>query len=144
MEALLQLMQTVSTKFGIFSGLLTNSRAFGTLIQEPAPSSGKFLCVLLSNKSSFKQQTGWRSAIPKRAYGLSLRNLLPFMLEVEGTKAEYEMNVLLAASASFIVEVPIETVHIINDNEGPHFSDHSGGLMIYKDMFKFLFPLLSE
>ena len=27
MEALLQLMQTVSTKFGIFSGLLTNLKS---------------------------------------------------------------------------------------------------------------------
>ena len=64
-------------------------------------------------------------------------NLLPFMLEVEGQRYEYEMNVLLAASKSFpIVEVPIETVYI-NDNEGSHFRPIRDGLMIYKDMFKF-------
>ena len=43
------------------------------------------------------------------------------MLEVDGQRYEYEMNVLLAASKSFpILEVPIETVYI-NDNEGSHF-----------------------
>lgn len=71
-------------------------------------------------------------------------NLLPFMLEVDGQRYEYEMNVLLAASKSFpIVEVPIETVYI-NDNEGSHFRPIRDGLMIYKDMFKFALSSLSS
>ena len=46
-------------------------------------------------------------------------NMIPFMLEIEGQRYEYEMNVLLTASKAFpILEVPIETVYI-NDNEGP-------------------------
>ena len=54
------------------------------------------------------------------------------------------MNVLLAASKSFpIVEVPIETVYI-NDNEGSHFRPIRDGLMIYKDMFKFALSSLSS
>ena len=66
------------------------------------------------------------------------------MLEIEGQRYEYEMNVLLAASKSFpIVEVPIETVYI-NDNEGSHFRPIRDGLMIYKDMFKFALSSLSS
>ena len=54
------------------------------------------------------------------------------------------MNVLLAASKSFpILEVPIETVYI-NDNEGSPFRPIRDGLMIYKDMFKFAPLLLSS
>ena len=61
-----------------------------------------------------------------------------------GKNHEYEMNVLLAASKSFpIVEVPIETVYI-NDNEGSHFRPIRDGLMIYKDMFKFALSSLSS
>ena len=70
-------------------------------------------------------------------------NMIPFMLEIEGQRYEYEMNVLLAASKSFpILEVPIETVYI-NDNEGSHFHPVRDGLMIYKDMFKFALSSLS-
>ncbi len=66
------------------------------------------------------------------------------MLEVDGQRYEYEMNVLLAASKSFpILEVPIETVYI-NDNEGSHFRPIRDGLMIYKDMFKFALSSLSS
>ena len=66
------------------------------------------------------------------------------MLEVEGQRYEYEMNVLLAASKSFpIVEVPIETVYI-NDNEGSPFRPIRDGLTIYKDMFKFALSSLSS
>ena len=66
------------------------------------------------------------------------------MLEVDGQRYEYEMNVLLAASKSFpIVEVPIETVYI-NDNEGSHVRPVRDGLMIYKDMFKFALSSLSS
>ena len=54
------------------------------------------------------------------------------------------MNVLLAASKAYpILEVPIETVYI-NDNEGSHFRPVRDGLMIYKDMFKFALSSLSS
>ena len=66
------------------------------------------------------------------------------MLEVEGQRYEYEMNVLLAASIAYpILEVPIETVYI-NDNEGSHFRPIRDGLMIYKDMFKFALSSLGS
>ena len=47
------------------------------------------------------------------------------------------------ASPSPILEVPIETVYI-NDNEGSHFRPVRDGLMIYKDMFKFALSSLSS
>ena len=92
----------------------------------------------------FKQQTGVAVSDTQTGLRAFTTNLLPFMLEVEGQRYEYEMNVLLAASNSFpIVEVPIETVYI-NDNEGSHFRPIRDGLMIYKDMFKFALSSLSS
>lgn len=92
----------------------------------------------------FKQQTGVAVSDTQTGLRAFTTNLLPFMLEVDGQRYEYEMNVLLAASKSFpIVEVPIETVYI-NDNEGSHFRPIRDGLMIYKDMFKFALSSLSS
>lgn len=92
----------------------------------------------------FKQQTGVAISDTQTGLRAFTTNLLPFMLEVDGQRYEYEMNVLLAASKSFpILEVPIETVYI-NDNEGSHFRPIRDGLMIYKDMFKFALSSLSS
>ena len=63
--------------------------------------------------------------------------MIPFMLEIEGQRYEYEMNMLLSASTKYpISEVPIETIYI-NDNQASHFRPIRDGIMIYKDMFKF-------
>lgn len=92
----------------------------------------------------FKQQTGVAVSDTQTGLRAFTTNLLPFMLEVDGQRYEYEMNVLLAASKSFpILEVPIETVYI-NDNEGSHFRPVRDGLLIYKDMFKFALSSLSS
>ena len=92
----------------------------------------------------FKQQTGVAVTDTQTGLRAFTTNMIPFMLEIEGQRYEYEMNVLLAASKSFpIVEVPIETVYI-NDNEGSHFRPIRDGLMIYKDMFKFALSSLSS
>ena len=91
----------------------------------------------------FKQQTG--VAVTDTQTASSLYNQHdPLLLDIEGQRYEYEMNVLLAASKAFpILEVPIETVYI-NDNEGSHFRPIRDGLMIYKDMFKFALSSLSS
>ena len=92
----------------------------------------------------FKQQTGVAVTDTQTGLRAFTTNMIPFMLEIEGQRYEYEMNVLLAASKSFpILEVPIETVYI-NDNEGSHFRPVRDGLMIYKDMFKFALSSLSS
>lgn len=108
----------------------------GALILGARAFSGKVpLRSAFGNKLTrflFKQQTGVAVSDTQTGLRAFTTNLLPFMLEVDGQRYEYEMNVLLAASKSFpIVEVPIETVYI-NDNEGSHFRPIRDGLMIYK------------
>lgn len=120
----------------------------GTLILGARAFSGKVpLRSAFGNKLTrflFKQQTGVAVSDTQTGLRAFTTNLLHFMLEVDGQRYEYEMNVLLAASKSFpIVEVPIETVYI-NDNEGSHFRPIRDGLMIYKDMFKFALSSLSS
>ena len=66
------------------------------------------------------------------------------MLEIEGQRYEYEMNMLLSASTKYpISEVPIETIYI-NDNQASHFRPIRDGFMIYKDMFKFALSSISS
>lgn len=120
----------------------------GTLILGTRAFSGKVpLRSAFGNKLTrflFKQQTGVAVSDTQTGLRAFTTSMLPFMLEVDGQRYEYEMNVLLAASKSFpIVEVPIETVYI-NDNEGSHFRPIRDGLMIYKDMFKFALSSLSS
>ena len=120
----------------------------GALILGARAFSGKVpLRSAFGNKLTrflFKQQTGVAVSDTQTGLRAFTTNLLPFMLEVDGQRYEYEMNALLAASKSFpIVEVPIETVYI-NDNEGSHFRPIRDGLMIYKDMFKFALSSLSS
>ena len=92
----------------------------------------------------FKQQTGVSVTDTQTGLRGFTTNMIPFMLEVEGQRYEYEMNMLLAASKEYpIIEVPIETVYI-NDNQASHFRPVRDGLMIYKDMFKFALSSISS
>jgi len=65
-------------------------------------------------------------------------NLIPFMLDVEGDRYEYEMNVLLKCSKKKIPisEVEIATIYFDN-NEGSHFSTLRDSFIIYRDILKF-------
>lgn len=74
-------------------------------------------------------QTGLR-AIPNR--------LLKDMLEVEGSRFEYELNVLikLVKMNEKIVEYDIKTVYLKDSNKGSHFNVFKDSYRIYKIMFK--------
>jgi exopolysaccharide biosynthesis protein/glycosyltransferase involved in cell wall biosynthesis len=76
-------------------------------------------------------QTGLR-AIPKKH--------LAEMLKIQGSRYEYETNMLLEFKRQDIpfCEVPIDTVYL-NDNETSHFRPLVDSFRIYKLMFKFLF-----
>ena len=120
----------------------------GTLILGARAFSGKVpLRSAFGNKLTrflFKQQTGVAVSDTQTGLRAFTTNLLPFMLEVEGQRYEYEMNMLLEATKEYqILEVPIETVYI-NDNEGSHFRPIKDGLMIYKNIFKFALSSLSS
>ena len=58
---------------------------------------------------------------------------LPFMIDVEGERFEYEMKVLIACSRAGIPMIPvtIETIYE-NDNEGTHFHPIRDSYRIYK------------
>ena len=73
-------------------------------------------------------QTGLR-AIPNR--------LLKDMIEVEGSRFEYELNVLikLVKMNEEIVEYDIKTVYLKDSNKGSHFNVFKDSYRIYKIMF---------
>lgn len=67
-------------------------------------------------------------------------SLIPFLLQVEGSRYEYEMNVLLACAKSkiSIFELPIETVYI-GKNESSHFNAVLDSIRIYRYLLRFSF-----
>ena len=61
---------------------------------------------------------------------------LPFMINVQGERYEYEMNVLIACSRAGIKMVPITIKTIYeNENEGTHFHPVRDSWRIYKVIF---------
>ena len=92
----------------------------------------------------FKIQTGVAVSDTQTGLRAFTTDLIPFMMEVEGQRYEYEMNMLLEASKQYpILEVPIETVYI-NDNQASHFRPIRDGLMIYKNILKFALSSFSS
>ena len=109
-------------------GLLLGSRDF-TLPNVPIKSR-------LGNKiTSVVFWLLYGSMLPDTQTGLRAfaRKYLPFMIDVEGSRFEYEMNVLIACARS---NVPmsvafIETVYL-NENKGSHFHPLKDSFRIYK------------
>lgn len=66
------------------------------------------------------------------------RSLIPRLLEIEGDRYEYEINMLmqLAAEGVPIIEERIETVYEDN-NSGSHFRTVRDSLRVYKEILKF-------
>ena len=72
-------------------------------------------------------------------------DLIQFMIDTEGERFEYEMNVLLYSSRHFIPihEIEIQTIYIDN-NSGSHFHTIRDSYRIYKQIIKFSWlPFLS-
>lgn len=63
-------------------------------------------------------------------------NNLDFMLNIEGDRYEYEMNMLTASVGIGIREVEIETIYIDN-NSSSHFNVLRDSYLIYKDLVGF-------
>lgn len=89
----------------------------------------KLVFRLVSHQNIYDTQTGLRCFSNK---------LMDFMLNIEGNRYEYEMNVLLNASKNNIKvhEIEIETIYIDN-NSGSHFNAIKDSIRIYKDILKF-------
>lgn len=67
------------------------------------------------------------------------RSLLDFMLEIPGERYEYEMNMLLYCGKRGIpiLEVPIQTVYLDEQNTSSHFNAVKDSLRIYIEIIKF-------
>lgn len=67
------------------------------------------------------------------------RQLLPLLLEIQGDRYEYEMNVLLYCSREKIpiVEIPIQTVYLDEHNSCSHFDSVRDSFRIYSHIIKF-------
>lgn len=66
------------------------------------------------------------------------KDSMPRLLELEGERYEYEMEMLIHSGSLFkdgIIEVPIETVYI-EDNRSSHFRPLKDGARIYSLLFK--------
>lgn len=64
------------------------------------------------------------------------RDLLKFMINVDGQRYEYEMNVLIQCARHKIEMVPVEIETIYeNNNEGTHFHPVKDSWRIYKVIF---------
>lgn len=86
--------------------------------------------ALASGKKLSDTQTGLR------AFGVSM---IPFLLDIEGERYEYEMNMLLRCAESGInwTEVPIRTVYLDMKNTSSHFNTIRDSVRIYKTILKF-------
>lgn len=67
------------------------------------------------------------------------RSVLSFMLEISGERYEYEMNMLLQCGKQEIpvLEVPIQTVYMDQQNSTSHFDTIKDSVRIYKTILKF-------
>lgn len=65
--------------------------------------------------------------------------LIPRMLDIEGERYEYEMNVLLdfARTHTPILEVDIETIYF-DRNSGSHFSTFHDSYLVYREIARYL------
>lgn len=80
-------------------------------------------------------QTGLRAFSPE---------LIPELLQVEGDRYEYEMNVLMvfAKAGIPIVELPIHTVYRDKSNSSSHFHAFGDSVRVYRNILKFLLSSL--
>lgn len=91
----------------------------------------KFVFFLTTGVKVYDTQSGLRCFTDK---------LIDYMLDVDGDRFEYEMNVLMMCAKNKIKmkEIVIETIYIDN-NSGSHFNKFKDSYLIYKNIFKNLF-----
>lgn len=72
--------------------------------------------------------------------------MLDFMLEIQGSRYEYEMGVLTACARQQveIIEVPIQTIYHDKENSCSHFRRVRDSIRIYRQLFRFSAVSLSS
>ena len=84
---------------------------------------------LITGSKIYDTQTGLRAFSS---------DLIPFLLNIEGNRYEYEMNVLLNLNKHKVKakEIPIEVIYMDN-NKSSHFKTIRDSYLIYKEILKF-------
>lgn len=90
----------------------------------------RFVYKITTGLDVYDTQTGLR---------VFSNELIDYMLEIEGNRFEYEMNVLLSCAKDKIKikEIVIETIYIDNNSKS-HFNGIKDSYRIYKNIIKFL------
>lgn len=112
----------------LFTGKVPFRSKFGNTIT-------RYVFAAASGQMVHDTQTGLR------AFPVSL---IPQLLEFNGDRYEYEMNMLLGAAKQGIPmhEVYIETVYLDEENSSSHFHPLRDSMRIYGCIFKFIAPSL--
>lgn len=112
-----------------FTGDIPFRSKFGNIVT-------KYVFKMASGKMISDTQTGLRAFS---------KEMIPFLMKIEGNRYEYEMNVLLESVANKIniIEVPIETVYL-EENKSSHFKPIKDSFIIYKNIIKFSFSSLAS
>ena len=113
--------------------LVLGSRSFETntpLRSKLGNKLTRFVFSLIAKTNIQDTQTGLRAFD---------RSLLDYMLNIPGSRYEYEMNVLLRCREHHIpiAEVPIQTVYLDKKNSSSHFDTIQDSVQIYKNILKF-------
>lgn len=112
--------------------LVLGSRAF----EEDVPARSRFGNTV--TRHVYSAVTGVRVHDTQTGLRAFSRDLIPALLEIEGDRYEYEINMLLtlATEGYTIIEERIETVYEDN-NSGSHFRTVRDSFRVYKEILKF-------
>lgn len=112
--------------------LVLGSRA----LEEDVPARSRFGNTV--TRHVYSAVTGVRVHDTQTGLRAFSRDLIPALLEIEGDRYEYEINMLLtlATEGYTIIEERIETVYEDN-NSGSHFRTVRDSFRVYKEILKF-------
>ena len=100
----------------------------------------------LITRRIFRMKTGVEVSDTQTGLRAFSTRLLDFMLDIEGERYEYEMNVLVTCAKANIpiIEVPIETIYHDQGNSCSHFRKVRDSVRIYRQLLKFSFVSFSS
>ena len=100
----------------------------------------------LITRRRFRMKTGVEVSDTQTGLRAFSTRLLDFMLDIEGERYEYEMNVLVTCAKANIpiIEVPIETIYHDKGNSCSHFRKVRDSIRIYSQLLRFSFVSFSS
>ena len=100
----------------------------------------------LITRRIFRMKTGVEVSDTQTGLRAFSTRLLDFILDIEGERYEYEMNVLVTCAKANIpiIEVPIETIYHDKGNSCSHFRRVRDSVRIYRQLLKISFVSFSS